>query len=201
MASGVSDYGGGDSSTDMATIMDGGANWMARMTAFLEAKERAQAEVDKAGIVGDIVAKRDEARNDREIAAKELADARAFADGIVEKANEQADEIIRKARAQAGSIISAAQAKAEEVSAQAQAISDAASKALREAQVAAEQSKAREAGLDQMMADANRKTDEANAAIARAAKMEEHYRSFAERLSLASKSLEVIFAEERAANK
>ena len=129
---GVSDTGP-NGSADTHLIMDGGANWMARMTAFLQAKEEAQAAIDKAGIVGDIASVRDEARADREAAQKELADARASADTLVSYTKTQADVLMAKAKADAEKIMGDAKAMLEDATARAGATLETAAKKMAEA--------------------------------------------------------------------
>lgn len=181
MADGVSDYGSGDSG-DMQLIMDGGANWMARMTAFLQAKEQAQAMIAKAQIVGEIAAVRDEARVDREKAAKELSDAKAFAEGIVEKANQQADAALAKARADADKIIAAAKDEAAASALRVAASDKEAQERLTQAQAGSERIAAQEAELKAQASALDKRETRLDATKASVEAMKKSYQTFAKKL-------------------
>lgn len=144
---GVSDTGAQSGSAEMQMIMDGGANWMARMTAFLQAKEDAQSAIDKAGIVGDVAAIRDEARADRVAAAQALSDAKTTAADIVSAAQAQADGLVAAAKAQAEKLVADATADADDSAKRAQAAEETSLKRLSDADTAAVLAERRAADL------------------------------------------------------
>jgi cell division septum initiation protein DivIVA len=144
---GVSDTGAQSGSAEMQLIMDGGANWMARMTAFLKAKEDAQVAIDHAGIVGDIAAIRDEARADRVAAAQALSDAKTSAVDIVSAAQTKADEIVAAATAQAEKLVADATVDADDSAKRAQAAEETSLKRLADADTAAVLAERRAADL------------------------------------------------------
>lgn len=100
---GLSDQGGGD--PQMKAIMDGGENWMARMTALLKAKEDAEASIAKAKIVGEISDVRNAAEADRATAVQELANAKDLAARAVDQANEKAQAILDDAHQKAADLL------------------------------------------------------------------------------------------------
>lgn len=195
----VSDYSASEAnsaSADMAAIMNGGANWMARMDALVKAQERAQALIAESGMVGEISALRDEAKNIRDAAAKDLDDAKNFADGIVSKANAQADEIVAKAKAAADAVVAQSKADAEKVANDASAMMQAAQmasveadKKLSDASAALDRAKARQAEIDASADAIKKQADDLAAAQAQADEIKARY------LSLTGRLKEVMDAE------
>lgn len=177
----VSNYGTSESG-DLQVIMNGGANWMARMNAFYDAKEKAQAAIVKAGIVGDVVAHLDEAKAEREAASKALADARAFADGIVSGAEKQADEILTKAKAEAARIVAEAQGVADGLQLNATKTNEAAEAKMSEANAAMGQCAAREQDLDKRELAVASREKKLDAALKDAAATKAAYKTLVKKL-------------------
>ena len=107
---------------EMQSIMNGGENWMARMSALLKAKEDAAALIDRAQIAGDILEKQRELTNYRDEAAKALADARIRASELiadatekVKSASDEAKRLFDEAKGKADKIVADAQARASDI--------------------------------------------------------------------------------------
>lgn len=181
----VSNYSTSEYDSEMKSIMDGGANWAARMTMLLKTKEAAQAAVASAQIVGDIKAKQTEIVADRAAAKKELAEAKDFADGIVAKASEQADEMLAKAKKDAAEMVASAKAKLAEANEKAAKISDAANAHMAEADDVMKKAKAFEAELASKAADLGVQSDKLADALNTAETMKVRCKALAVRLRAA----------------
>lgn len=179
---GVSDSGP-DWSADIQSIMEGGQNWTARMEAFLKAKADAQAMVDQAKIAGDILAVRDEARADREAAAKELADAKASANALVMDAQAKASDAMAAASADADKLRADAQAKLDDATKAAQTMMDDAQKRLVDANTAMALATQRSDALDIMKNGLDARSDALTVAQTEASAMKAKYAALVEKMN------------------
>jgi hypothetical protein len=85
---------------DLTAIMEGGQNFVARVTAFQNLKQASEEAVKRARIVGDIERARAEANAAREQAYKVLADAEERATQMDEKAKRQAHDMVQAIESQ-----------------------------------------------------------------------------------------------------